>query len=130
MNLTKISQYLAETLGGNLVSVVVFGSIARSLYRDDSDIDVLVVTEKPVNVDLRQVSSEMSREISPVFKTCSQIESGYILCVEMVDASIILYDRDNFIQNHLALIGERLIMIGAQRINGHWLLKEVSPLSP
>lgn len=47
---TKILEVLLEEIrtfyGDRLVSVVVFGSVARGNYREDSDIDVLIIAER------------------------------------------------------------------------------------
>ena len=41
--LGKLLSFLLEVFGENLVSLVVFGSVARGDYRRDSDIDLLLV---------------------------------------------------------------------------------------
>lgn len=42
---SRFRELLEEDLGENLVSLVLFGSVARGDYRQDSDIDLLVVCE-------------------------------------------------------------------------------------
>ncbi len=54
--LDNIVRRCKEALGENLVSVVLFGSVARKSYDSRSDIDLLIVVEREVTDDfLREI---------------------------------------------------------------------------
>ncbi len=43
----RVLSFTRKAYGGNLVSLVLFGSVARGGSRPDSDIDLLIVAENP-----------------------------------------------------------------------------------
>lgn len=120
--------------GNRLISFVIFGSVGRKAMRPDSDIDfLLVVNDLPrgrlrrvgefeaVENEMRAQMEEARRrgifaELSPVFKTPSEVRSGSPLFLDMVDDSWILYDQENFFHKELDRIRARLKELGAKRI--------------
>ncbi|MEL9940841.1 MAG: nucleotidyltransferase domain-containing protein [Ignisphaera sp.] len=52
--LKKLLNVMLDALGDNLVSVVVFGSVARCEARRDSDIDLLIVVREAPRSRLRR----------------------------------------------------------------------------
>lgn len=131
--------------GGRLVSLAIFGSVARGTMRPDSDIDVLVVAESlprgriPRVKDFAFVEEALSAELSaraqagihtslsPVMKTREEVRYGSPLFLDMTDQARILYDRDNFLRDYLADLAQRLKAMGARRVYSHggyyWVLK-------
>ena len=72
--LQQIKQRLAEVHGNRLKGVILYGSFARGDENEDSDIDVLVLLEGPVNYGedlhknihaLYNLSLELDHPISP-----------------------------------------------------------------
>ena len=72
---------LKETLGDRLVSVVLFGSVARSEAGPTSDIDLFVVLEEaPAGMRRRRALLEPARErLPPRWKPCGSRASTPIL---------------------------------------------------
>jgi uncharacterized protein len=131
--------------GERLISLVVFGSVGRSTPGPDSDIDILIVAKDlprgrmervrefgEIEAGLSQGLDEAVRggvraELSPVFKSPDEVKRGSPLFLDIVQDGRILYDRDRFMQDALALLDARLKKLGANRIwNGnawYWDLK-------
>jgi len=144
---------IIESVGSNcvqfyeerLVSVAVFGSVAKGTMGPNSDIDLLlVVKELPhgriarvteFNEIEKAVSGTIEREnslgitptLSAVFKTPQEVLRGSPIFLDMTDTVRILIDQDNFLANYLNGLRERLNDMGAKRISKgggyYWLLK-------
>jgi Nucleotidyltransferase domain. len=101
----------------NLVSVVVYGSVARGQMRRDSDLDLLIVAEKLPASRFERIAmfnraeeavekslEELSKKgyfvtFSPIIKTMGEAERISPLYLDMVDEGIIVYDRNSFSKN-------------------------------
>jgi len=124
--------------GDNLVSLVLYGSLARGDFRNDSDIDLLLIFEKlPKEKFLRQrffieIEKEISFEefyekgyyptFSPILKTTKEAKFLSPLYLDMVDDAIILFDKNSFFQNILEILKARLSELGAikKKIGDKW----------
>lgn len=122
--------------GTRLVSVALFGSVARGTPQFDSDLDVLIVADDLAQGRMRRAReferieaalaptldsmrlSGIAVELSPVFKTPAEIEQGSPLLLDMTEDATILYDRAGFLAQALASLSARLGRLGARRI---WL---------
>jgi len=82
----KFLQDLKRILGEKLAKVIVYGSYARGDYRDNSDVDIMILV-KMSDEEIRTVKNdiydlafdvEMSTgiELSPVIKTKSSMNIG------------------------------------------------------
>ncbi|MFW6139787.1 MAG: nucleotidyltransferase family protein [Acidobacteriota bacterium] len=131
--------------GNNLVSFVVFGSVARETFRFNSDIDILIIAENLPDGRMKRVKQFSSVEekiqsfleslekqdihtyISPVFKTPNEVKKGSPLFLDMVEDALILYDKDDFFSKWLKNFKERLKKLGAKRVwrgnMWYWVLK-------
>ncbi|MEN2985996.1 MAG: nucleotidyltransferase domain-containing protein [Thermodesulfovibrionaceae bacterium] len=119
-----------------LVSVVLFGSVARETQRFDSDIDLLIVVEDLPKGRLKRTMEFMEIEekiqdflkdlekigintyLSPVLKTPEEVKIGSPLFLDLVEDAKILYDREDFFKKELEKIKEKLKSLGAKR---YWL---------
>lgn len=82
----KFSQELKQILGDNLAKVIVYGSYARGDYRDNSDVDIMILVKmsdeeiKAVKNDIYDLAFdvEMSTgiELSPIIKMKSSMNTG------------------------------------------------------
>jgi uncharacterized protein len=148
-NFRELQQRLLKEIrsfyGRRLVSVVIFGSVARETYRYNSDIDILIVAEDLPKGRMKRVKEfsqvedqvdpfleSLQKEgidtyISPVFKTPGEVESGSPLFLDMVEDACILYDENDFFRRRLDRLRKRLKELGAKRIwrgsTWHWVLK-------
>lgn len=126
--------------GERLISIVVFGSVGRQTARPDSDIDVLLVADPLPDGRMARVREFDTIEkafgerwlamypdagvpdLSPVFKTPSEVARGSLLFLDMVHDAWIVYDKDDFFARHLKALTERLESLGARRVfyRGSW----------
>jgi len=142
--------FILETkkiLQHKLVSACLFGSAARGNGEASSDIDILIVAEdlpeglisrnliiKAVQETVR--SSPQARLlrklgqsilVSPVMLTPEEASRHPPIMLDMVDDSVILYDRDGFLQRVLDDIRNRLKDLGARKVRTrkgyYWILK-------
>ena len=131
--------------GSRLISVAVFGSVARGTMTPDSDIDVLVVALGlpagrlarvrefgPVEEELApRIECAETRGIhtrlSPVIRSPEELEHGSPLLLDMTKEVRILVDHDNRLAGRLARLSARLAELGSVRIRRgggyYWLLK-------
>lgn len=148
----KFEKLLAETLGAvqshyreRLVTLAVFGSVARRTQRPDSDIDLLLICEKLPPGRMRRVKEfeKVDRRLAPLllalnregistflsatFKTPAEVKRGSLFYLDLVDDARLLYDRDDFFKNFLNGLRRRLSELGARRIwrgnSWYWDLK-------
>ncbi len=137
---STLGRAVSSHYGDRLVSLAVFGSIARRVHTPESDVDVLIISDDLPDGRLARVrefafaeeviEQEMGRELmlSPVLKTPNEASHGSPLLWDMVDYSDILYDRDDFLAKLLNRTKERLTELGARRVQRgnawYWILKE------
>jgi len=128
-----------------LVSLAVFGSVARGTMRPDSDIDILLVAKPlprgriPRVQEFAKVEDALAAQfqaakragihtaLSPVLKTPEETLHGSLLFLDMTDEARILYDRDSFLRDYLQGLSARLKALGAHRVyregGYYWILK-------
>lgn len=147
----RYCELLKELLGDRLLSVMLFGSIARGDWDKDSDIDILVVAEgwedKPAWVRIKEVRrAKEALEESPEYS--ESLRAGYYpiiqnYCLSTEEAKrfnriyldavldgIILYDKNNFLTEVLRSLRKRLEEMGSVRVTlpgkgSYWILKDV-----
>ncbi|MCS7278640.1 MAG: nucleotidyltransferase domain-containing protein [Thermodesulfobacteriaceae bacterium] len=119
-----------------LISIVLFGSVARETQRFDSDIDLLIVVKDLPKGRLKRTTEFMEIEekieeylkslekigintyISPVLKTPEEVKMGSPLFLDLVEEAQILYDKEDFFKKELEKLKEKLKSLGAKR---YWL---------
>jgi predicted nucleotidyltransferase len=136
---------MRESLGTSLVSVVLFGSVARGEAGKVSDIDLLIVVENlpasrlarqdvlhaadaKVDPELRRLGQEgIFADISPNLKTPGEARQITALYLDLIEDAILLHDRDDFFAGVLAGLRESLGRLGARRVRRgslrYWDLK-------
>ncbi len=136
---------LERLLGESLVSVVLFGSVARGEATSLSDIDLLVIArdlprgrlarqERLSAADdlLAPQVEELRKQVvltdfSPVLKTPEEAKCFTPLYLDLVEDAVILYDREGFFSEILAQLRSSLDRLGARRVKRgrirYWELK-------
>ncbi|MEM0192801.1 MAG: nucleotidyltransferase domain-containing protein, partial [Candidatus Korarchaeum sp.] len=132
---SMIVESLKAKLGDNLVSVVLFGSVARGEADEGSDIDLLVVLESSSGsfgrrfdvfkeIEKELITSEPRVElrrrglgalISPVPLTREEVIKHPPILLDILTDGIILYDK-GFIGEQLEELRERLKALGARKV--------------
>ncbi|MCZ7359857.1 MAG: nucleotidyltransferase domain-containing protein [Candidatus Methanoperedens sp.] len=113
-----------------LISICLFGSVARGEAKPDSDIDFLIVTHEYLKKSKAYISlrkSNISGLISDIFFTPEEIKGHPPILLDIIDDGIVLYDRDSFLSKELKLLKRKLQAQKAQKVKterGHfWILK-------
>ena len=143
--LKRLEQEVRLAYGDRLVTLAIFGSVARESATPESDVDLLIVaTDLPRGrmkrvSEFEQVETSLKNELeimaengiqaylSPIFKTPDEVEAGSPLFLDMIFDVLIRYDRENFFKNFLEGFKRRLDALGAKRIvqgdRWYWDLK-------
>lgn len=143
----KIARCIIEKFGDKIITIAIFGSVARGCGKKESDIDLLLIfknfevpylerIEEIVSLeesDLIEREREfllkrgISGEISYVPLTIKEAKKFNPLYLDMTEDAIILYDKNNFFTTILTKLKLKLQKIGAKRIfindNWYWILK-------
>jgi len=140
--LDRFISLVQQVFGEQIVSVVLYGSVARGEAQPESDIDVLLVLDsvpenyrkrlEPLLPVLRLIKKEAcwkaleNRGVFPSFSVLmlSREEANLNRCLylDMLTDARILIDHDHFFQKRLQKLNARLQELGAQKIqrNGGW----------
>lgn len=120
-------------LGDDLVSVVLFGSVARRRCKPTSDIDLIVVLRDapktagarravldPVRASMDPLLEELWREglfidFTEIIFTASETRKTHRLFLEVIEDGMILHDSDGFFAGLLEKLKNALRRMGAQR---------------
>lgn len=143
--LPRLREAVLACYGQNLVTLAVFGSVARGTPGPDSDIDLLLICRELPQGRVRRmagfacVEQALARDIerlegagihtslSPVFKTVAEAQAGSHLYLDMVEDVILLHDEGRFFESALNSLKERLEKLGARRVRQgsrwYWVLK-------
>lgn len=144
-NMVKI---MKEEFKDDLISVVLYGSVARGDNRNDSDVDLLIIIKnlpkdsmlKRIRLFETKVEDKLNLDefwkngyyisLSPILKTPEEAEKISPLYLDMVYDAIILYDKNQFFTKILQKLKERLKELGAERVRmgkkWYWVLKKDS----
>jgi len=146
--LNNMIKIMKEEFKDDLISVVVYGSVARGDNRNDSDVDLLIIMKnlpkdsmlKRIRLFETKVEDKLNLDeywkmgyyisLSPVLKTPEEAEKFSPLYLDMVYDAVILYDRNYFFTRILQKLRDRLKELGAERVRmgkkWYWVLKKDS----
>jgi len=147
----KYCEILNNYLGERLISIMLFGSIARGDWDKNSDIDILIIADgwndKPVWNRIEELR-KAKRELEESLEYLEALRAGYWPIIQnyplnieeakkfnrvYLDAiidGIILYDKNNFLTNILESLRKKLEEMGSIRITlpnnkYYWILKDI-----
>lgn len=140
-----LNTFVAEVqraLGEQVVSVVLYGSVARGTARPGSDVDLLLVLREaslgywkrlqPLLPLLRRLQKEecwktleeqgLTPFLSLLVLSLEEAKVNRYLYLDMIDEAHILLDREGFFQRKLDALRQRVRELGAQKVrrNGGW----------
>lgn len=140
--LEKLVVRIVEGHWGRLVSIVLFGSVASGRARPESDIDLLVVAEglpskyserlrlfRGITMGLDEDRLKLWRElgiyplIDLIILTPEEARSIQPFYLDLLNSSVIIYDRGDFMQGVLEGLRRRLRELGSIRVelpDGSW----------
>jgi hypothetical protein len=139
--LNKFKQKLLARFKDDLISLVLFGSVARGKARKESDIDVLIILKdapdsyydrlKPVidiELEMRNDVEGMQPVFSSIILSQDEAKQNRNIFLDMIDDSIILYDTNDFFKNRLSELKNRLVQLGSKKVilddsTWYWNLK-------
>ncbi len=122
---TYIEHFLSklnEELGPELISVALFGSIARGAGRPESDIDLLIVVKgdriknfkKYIKVKM-DVEGELPPYFSSIFTTEDRLRKNPLILLDILYEGKILYDPSDNLKSLLRRLEKKLVTLGAKR---------------
>ena len=137
---------LKKRFGKRLVSLVVFGSVARGTMKSDSDLDLLIVAqglprgrirrgllfyeiEEALAPLLEKVGALWKVRVcfSPILKTPEEAQRIVPLYLDLVEDAVLVFDRNEFFETVLRRLKQWLQELGAQRVwmgrKWYWVLK-------
>lgn len=142
--LERFEQLLSEKFGDKLISLVLYGSVAKGMAGNESDIDLLIVSkeaptdyyerlEPVIDIELKlRNSAAETTGAAPIFSCIilskEEAMENRNIFLDMIDASIILYDKDDFFKNRLKELKSRLEQLGSKKVvlddkTWYWKLK-------
>ena len=141
----QYTEQLKSTLGEQLVSVILFGSVARGEAGPYSDVDLFIVLEDaPRGMIRRRALLEPARQaLTPmleklwgngiytdfveIIRTRNEALYFHPVYLDMTLEAIFLYDKEGFMTEVLEQLRKRLQALGAQRKRlgkvWYWYLK-------
>jgi predicted nucleotidyltransferase len=141
----RYAALLRDAFGDQLVSVVLFGSVARGEARPDSDIDLLVVAEdlpdgrfarlqllervdKAFDPELAGLrATGLTPRVTPLLKSREEAAEIVPLYLDLVEDGRLLYDPDGFFRSVLDRLIASMRRLGSERrVRGkvrYWVLK-------
>ncbi len=141
----EYAEILQRCLGEQLVSVVLFGSVARGEAGPTSDIDLLIVVEEAPKGMLarRALIAAARRTVTPrlealwqqgifvdfveIIRSREEAQHFHPVYLGMMEDAVILYDKGGFFRYLLQDLAHRLQSLGAHKKRAeeieYWILK-------
>lgn len=133
----RLVEFLEERLSRRLISVVFFGSIVREEAKRGSDIDVLVVLDFPLKekgkgldlffdatIDFEDTYlTDTYWNIHFVPLTKEEAKETHPFYLDMVENSVIVFDRGDFMKKKLETLKKRMKELGTRKVflpGGKW----------
>ena len=127
-----VNQFVSRVRRRQPLLVLLFGSVARGDFWPDSDADVLLVFEKPV--DRKAVYADVEGAVEPLVKTVEEMErfirEGEPFYIEMIEDGILLYDANGEYKKLSRLVEDAKVAWGLKRTPDGWQWTNDQPVWP
>ncbi|MBU4373451.1 MAG: nucleotidyltransferase domain-containing protein [Candidatus Methanoperedenaceae archaeon] len=130
-------------LRNSLISLVLYGSVARNEAKKESDIDLLIILRDASHIYYERLKPfiEIEKELEKNRAYRNSVEKGFVpylsyvilsqkeaqenlyLFLDMIEGSIILLDNEDFFKRKLEKLKQRLNTFGSKKIfleDGSW----------
>ena len=128
----KVEKFVSQVRRRQPLLVLLFGSVARGEFRSDSDADVLVIFDHPV--DVKEVYADRKGAVHPVVKTFDTMEQfireGEPFYIEMIEDGIPLYDANGEYKKLSRLVRDAKKAWGLKRTLDGWQWTNDQPVWP
>jgi len=132
--LSRVTTAVRHHYKRRLVTLAVFGSVARGSQRSDSDVDLLLICDPLPRGRMRRIEefgelenrlepllASLSKEgistsLSVILKTPAEVLRGGPIYLDLVEDARLLYDRGGFFKGFLDQLRNRLRKLGARRV--------------
>jgi predicted nucleotidyltransferase len=134
---------ITEKLRESIISLVLYGSVARGEGRKESDIDLLIILKDASDVYFERLEPFMKVErelrkskvyedlrkkglmpyLSYIILSQKEAQKNLYLFLDMIEDSIILLDKGGFFKRRLDELRHRLNLLGSKKIfleDGSW----------
>lgn len=132
--LKDVVERIKQKFGENVLSIVLFGSVARGDFTENSDIDLLVIARNlPDNwrdrdeivLELAEIGFEYGRPVhitlADEHEMEASIEHGAPLAFGLHDTNRIAFGRDGFFEKLMEKFNDNMKRWGVRKIrNGEW----------
>lgn len=141
-----ITDCVREVFQKSLVSLALFGSVARGDHKIESDIDLFITIEDNPKSRLERSNLILNKliplyteraekmqlnielpELHTVLRDKEQVLEGGFLYLDLVSEAKILVDRDGFFKNHLEQFAKKMKEWGSQKFiesdGYYWIVK-------
>lgn len=127
---------LKEKYGERLISVILYGSVARGEDSPGSDLDLFIVLKEafefiPMRREVYDTVSKVRKGVvlSPLIMELEKVKKFQPIHFELYADGIILYDREDTMKKILSRVGEIIKTLGSKRYKTKdgcygWILKE------
>lgn len=129
-----------EKFGDSLISLVLYGSVARGEAKEESDIDLLVILKDATDTYYERLEPFIEIErvlekgklysikkglphLSYIILSQKEAQKNLYLFLDMIEDSIILLDREDFFKRRLEDLRHRINTLGSKKIfleDGSW----------
>ena len=143
--LNILIEMLKNKANDGLLSVVLYGSVARGKAKPESDIDLLILYEKE-KIDLNKIfpkiiieareTNEYKKlwengiyaEVSPYLVTIEELKENPLILLDIMEEGIVLFDKDECFKSLMEKFKEKIKELGSRKVflpdgSYYWELK-------